>query len=119
MTETAQADDELYQMAADAERSLRAFRCKLVQARKPQRDLLAEIKAALITHGPLTVPELGEAIRARHADVRRILQEHPGRFQCAQNIPGRSPKAKCWMNTPVAPATRPDTSDESLENLRA
>lgn len=96
------------------ERQLRLLRRSLETPRIP-RDLGSEIEGVLTTSAPLTVPELGAAIRARHADVRRVLHEQPGRFQYAQNIAGRSPKAKCWMNAAVASRTRPDTSDDSLE----
>lgn len=111
---TSLATDELYRLVADAERSLRTALRQLDRARRPPRDLAAEIETAL-ANGPLTVPELGKTIRARHSDIRQILRKHPQRFECVQNVPGRSPKAKCWKNAPAASRSRPDTPADSLE----
>lgn len=104
----------LEQALLDGERLLRRVRQKLVAARVEKRDLVAEIGVALAERGPLTVPELGEAIHARHSDIRNTLRKHPQRFACSQGVPGRSPRTKCWINARVAFPTRPDARAESL-----
>lgn len=105
-------------MVCQAEQTLRQLRRKLERACSQPRALVAEIATILAEQPGLTTPEIGKAIRAREGDVRRVLREHPERFQTASSSPDRSPRAKSWILASVSSPTQPDTRAESLEVQR-
>jgi hypothetical protein len=91
--ETVTLSDEVI---AQLEAALRARRAGEAEP----RDLFAEIATCLERNPGSSTTEIARAIRARDADVRRILNRDP-RFQRVPPDPGRSIRLRVWSVAPV------------------